>query len=85
MSDKIKIIMCVIVTFLIIITSYILFGGKEKINEEDNIYISEVIKDECTEEYEQYQKVAVTSVTEEKLSSNAILILKKYYKWFLLK
>ena len=80
MSDKIKIIMCVIVTFLIIITSYILFGGKEKINEEDNIYISEVIKDECTEEYEQYQKVAVTSVTEEKLSSNAILILKKYYK-----
>ena len=81
MSDKIKIIAIMLVTISIIMLSYILFW-KEEINDngtQSNNYISELVEDECTEEYEEMQKVAVVSVAEEKLSANAILILKKYY------
>ena len=81
MSDKIKILAIILLTISIIMLSYILFV-KEEVNKsgtENNNYISELVEDECTEEYEETQKVAVVSVTEEKLSSNAILILKKYY------
>ena len=46
---------------------------------DNNNYISEKIEDECTEEYvEEHNTTAVTSV-EERVSANAILILKKYY------
>ena len=46
---------------------------------DNNNYISEKIEDECTEEYvEEQNTTAVTSV-EERVSANAILILKKYY------
>ena len=46
---------------------------------DNNNYISEKIEDECTEEYvEEQNATAVTSV-EERVSANAILILKKYY------
>lgn len=46
---------------------------------DNNNYISEKIEDECTEEYvEEQDTTAVTSV-EERVSANAILILKKYY------
>ena len=82
MSDKIKVLLIIIVTILIIILSYILFSKEEVIGNgtENNIYISEVIEDECTDEYEEYQKATVVSATEEKLAANAILILKKYYE-----
>jgi len=81
MSDKIKILAIIFLTISIIMLSYILFW-KEEINDngtQSNNYISELVEDECTEEYEEMQKVAVVSVAEEKLSANAILILKKYY------
>jgi len=82
MSNKAKIFIGIVLTFLIIITSYILFNKREEkeIENDENTYISEVIEDECTQEYEEAQKVTTVSSTKEKLSSNAILILKKYYK-----
>lgn len=82
MSNKTKIIIGIILTILIIIESYILFG-QEKVADkgiENNTYVSETIEDECTEEYEEYQKTATASSTEEKVATNAILILKKYYQ-----
>ena len=59
-----------------------LFWSEEEIDKgiENNTYISELIEDECTEEYEKMKNVTVVSATEEKLSANAILILKKYYE-----
>lgn len=82
MNNKIKTIVAILLTILIIILANILFN-KEEIKDkgnENNIYISEVVEDECTEEYEQSQKSTQVVSTEEKLSANAILILKKYYK-----
>jgi len=50
------------------------------VNIEKSNYVSKIIEDECTQEYEEFQKATVVSSTEEKLASNAILILKKYYQ-----
>lgn len=50
---------------------------------ETNIYMSEKIEDECTEEYkeeQEQQNTTAVSSTEEKVAANAILVLKKYYK-----
>ena len=50
---------------------------------ETNIYMSEKIEDECTEEYkedQEQQDTTAVSSTEEKVAANAILVLKKYYK-----
>ena len=82
MSDKIKIILAVLLTILIIFTGYILFNKEEVVEkgEENNTYISKLVEDECTEEYEQYQNATTVAATEEKLAANAILILKKYYQ-----
>ena len=83
MSNKTKIIIGIVHTILIIIASYILFFNKEEISNEtteDNTYISEIIEDECTEEYIKTRDLTTVSATEEKLASNAILILKKYYR-----
>ena len=71
-----KIIIGVVLTILII-ASYILFFNKEEISNEiteDNTYISEIIEDECTEEYVKTRNLTTVSATEEKLASNAILI-----------
>ena len=78
-----KIIIGIVLTILIIIASYILVFNKEEISNEiteDNTYISEIIEDECTEEYVKTRNLTTVSATEEKLASNAILILKKYYR-----
>lgn len=82
MSNKIKIILATLLTILIIFASYILFNKEEVADNEikNNTYISEVIEDECTEEYQQMQNTTTVSMAEEKVSANAILILKKYYK-----
>ena len=82
MSEKYKIIIGVICISFVIGISYILFNKEKTPNNayENNTYISEVIEDECTDEYEEYQNATEVSATEEKLAANAILILKKYYE-----
>lgn len=82
MSDKIKILAIMLVTISIIMLSYILFRSEEvkENGSENKNYISELVEDECTEEYEQISNATVVSATEEKLAANAILILKKYYE-----
>lgn len=82
LSNKIKIILAIFLTILIILASKILFGGNDDIDNriENNNYVSEVVEDECTQEYEEGKKATVVSYTEEKLASNALLILKKYYQ-----
>jgi len=82
MSNKIKIIISIILSILIILASYILFH-KEEVKEngnENNTYISEVVEDECTQEYEKSINATTVSSTEDKVAANAILILKKYYQ-----
>lgn len=81
MNNKTKIIIAVLLTIGIIFLAYILFNKQEVSDKgiQNNMYISEVIEDECTDEYEQFQNATTVSSTEIKLSSNAILILKKYY------
>lgn len=81
-SNKTKIIVTVFATVLIIIGIYIL-ANQEPVKQGEigeNTYISRLIEDECTEEYDQNQNATTVTSTEEKLSANAILILKKYYK-----
>ena len=77
-----NVIAIIFVTIAIILCVYILFDKKEIGEEEidNNVYISEVIEDECTEEYEQYKNATTVAATEEKLTANAILVLKKYYQ-----
>ena len=76
-----KIMLAIVLIILIGCASYILLS-EDKISENkgDNIYISEKIEDECTEEYEQMKNTTAVSATEEKVSANAQLILKKYYQ-----
>lgn len=81
MSNKVKItIICIIFIICSGIVTYIITNENNKVEgTETNTYISETIEDECTEEYKQEQNTAVVTSTEEKVSANAILILKKYY------
>ena len=82
MSDKLKIISIILVVIAIIALSITLVGIEKQTDKgiENEIYVSELVEDECTQEYEEIQKATVVSVAEEKLSANAILILKKYYE-----
>lgn len=78
------IIAIVLIAISILIIMYIILNqNKEEQVPELNTYISkeEVIEDECTDEYEKdIQNTTAVSSAEEKVSANAILILKKYYK-----
>ena len=82
MRKSIKIIISIILSIIIIaiITNIIIYNKKDgnKIPE-SNTYVSEVIEDECTEEYINEQNTTTVVSTEEKVAANAILILKKYY------
>lgn len=84
MNKKTIIILAVFILSTILgISIYSILNKDEKIEnkEPSNMYISETIEDECTEEYIEEQNLAkVASATEEKVSANAQLILKKYYK-----
>ena len=82
MSNKVKIIIAILLTILIIFVFYILFRREEVGDNgvQNNTYISEIIEDECTEEYEETKNYTAASSTEEKVSANAVLILKKYYQ-----
>lgn len=84
MSNKIKIILAIVLMISIVLATIVLFSKRENTEPEtevkNNTYVSEIIEDECTEEYQQAQKTTTVSVSEEKVSANAILILKKYYQ-----
>ena len=78
-----KTIIIIIAILLIISTIYIvyaIFNDEDSYENDDvNTQISEVIEDECTEEYLEQEDAEKVSSSEEKVSANAILILKKYY------
>lgn len=82
MSNKTKTIIGIILSISIIFMVYILWGRQEEgvVENKNNTYIAKVIEDECTEEYEEMQNATTVVAKEEKLSANAILILKKYYQ-----
>ena len=82
MRDKITTIVATFLVGLIIFEGYLLFKKDDAVEDGDKsrTYVSELVDDECTEEYEQVQNVTTVSSVEEKLSANAILILKKYYQ-----
>lgn len=78
--------MMIIVAILLIASTiysiYAIISSDNEIEEEEEetkTYISETIEDECTEEYIESQNATTVSSTEEKVSANAILILKKYF------
>lgn len=80
MKNKIKILIAVVLLLASTITiTYMISSQKKEEKPETNTYISEIIEDECTEEYINEQNITSVSSTEEKVASNAILILKKYY------
>ena len=84
MKHKIMLILELLLLGLYIgFVTYVIFveSEEELIEvEEARIYTSNVIEDECTEEYEEEEgNLTVVSSNEEKVSANAILILKKYY------
>lgn len=77
-------IIAVIVIIGAIFTAIIIRNEKQSNNiqsKENTIILNEEVSDECTEEYAKSIREVVeqTSSTEEKISANAILILKKYY------
>lgn len=79
-----KLMMIIVAALLIVSTLYsiyAIFNDDDEIEDEEdtNTMISEVIEDECTEEYQQMQNTTTVAWSAEKLSANAILILKKYY------
>ena len=86
MNKKTAIDLLIVMLLLLCLTIYsiyaILSSGESKEEENDNIVISEKVEDECTEEYIENETAKTTSITEEKVSANAILILKKYYTKF---
>ena len=82
MKNITKITIASIISVIIIaVITYIIFNqneDEEKIPE-SNTYTSELVEDECTEEYVEEQNTTTVTSTEEKVAANAILILKKYY------
>ena len=83
---KNKTMMIIVAILLIASTIYSIYAIissdneiEEEEEEETKTYISETIEDECTEEYIESQNATTVSSTEEKVSANAILILKKYF------
>ena len=80
MNNKtIMIIIAILLIISTIYTIYAIFNDEESYEEEKDSKISEIIEDECTEEYIEQEEIEKTSSNEEKVSANAILILKKYY------
>ena len=82
MKNITKIIIASIISVIIIVgITYIIFNQNK---DEENVpeskdYISELVEDECTEEYAEEQNTTAVTSTEEKVAASAILILKKYY------
>lgn len=83
MKDKqIVIIASILIVLGAVFLAYSIFNNKNEIVEEsqNSTYISEFIEDECTDEYISMQDAKTVSSTQEKVSANALLILKKYFK-----
>ena len=85
MKEKIIVgIIAVLVLIGAIFTAIIIRNEKEKDRPEEEMIISqEPVTDECIEEYqvaEEDDGITEVSSSEEKISSNSALILKKYYK-----
>lgn len=81
MNNKtIMIIIAILLIISTIYTIYAIFTDEDSYEEEEkNTKISEVIEDECTEEYLEQEEIENVSSNEDKVSTNAILILKKFY------
>lgn len=83
MKEKIIVgIIAILVLIGVIFTVINISKDKEKLQEE-LIVSDELVTDECTEEYEiakQNEETEEVSSSDEKVSSNSALILKKYYK-----
>lgn len=82
---KMKKIIMTLITIIVIMTAVvlgiILYEPKEKPQNETTIkeIAEEEILDECTDEYEQ-NEIMQTNASEEKISPNASITLKKHYK-----
>lgn len=79
--------MMIIVAILLVISTiysiYAILSSENEIEEENEgteTYVSKVVEDECTEEYENIQNATTVSSIEEKLAANALMVLKKYYR-----
>lgn len=81
MNNRIMmIIVAVLLSIATIYSIYAIFSTENDVEEDDDeTYVSEQIQDECTEEYIEEQAAKTVSVEQEKVSANAILVLKKYY------
>lgn len=62
--------------------SYSIYSHKNRVIEEnqETQYISEFIEDDCTDEYISMHDAKTVSSVQEKVSANALLVLKKYFK-----
>ena len=81
MNKKFVLILCLILFVISMFIGYMALNKESKQEEtKTETLVSEKIEDECTEEYKNLQNVTPVSLTEEKVSANAILILKKYFK-----
>lgn len=86
--NKENIIVAIIAIIVLIgaIFTSIAIRNRSQLNQEkqegETIILNEEVSDECTEEYIKNNEGAIepTSSTEEKISANALLILKKYYR-----
>ena len=75
--------MITVFVVVLIIIGICIAVNKETIKQDrtgNNTYTSKLVEDECTEEYEELENATTVVSKEEKLSANAILILKKYYQ-----
>ena len=84
MKEKIIVAaIAIIVVIGAIFTATIIKDEEESLQkQEEPIIVSEKVTDECTEEYEisiRNQEVTEASSSEEKLSANSAMILKKYF------
>ena len=81
MKEKIIVVsIAIIVVIGAIFTASVIKGEEEK---EQKIIVSEKVTDECTEEYEismRDEEVTEASSSDEKLSANSAMVLKKYFK-----
>jgi len=83
MKEKIIVgIISILVLMGAIFTAVIMRGNGKEMKQE-RIISHQPVTDECTEEYEiahQEEEIEEASASEDKISSNSVLILKKYYK-----
>lgn len=76
-------IIAIIVVIGAIFTAMMIEGEKPSQKQEEKIIVSEGVTDECTEEYEISMRdndVTQVSSSDEKISANSAMILKKHYK-----